>query len=51
MYQVFYTLTAVLITAWIVFLFMDTMGQWTHVFLAAALVCMAIGLFMRSSKG
>lgn len=49
MYQFFYTLTALALIAWLVFLNVGNLGHWAHVFLAIAVVSMAIGLFKRSS--
>jgi len=49
MYQAFYIASGLFIAAWIVFLNVGNMGHWAHVFLALAVISMAIGLFRRSS--
>ncbi len=49
MHQLFYALTIVLILTWIVLLIAGIAGDWAHLVLAGAIVCMGVGLFRRSA--
>ncbi len=51
MYQLFYALTALFLIAWIVCLNINiTDSLWVHTLLAVAVLCMGIGLYLRSAK-